>query len=640
MGCVDCHDTAATHLGDVVKDNTGVRAIMPEFSKRSHHITGAAPTNAQCAVCHMEGKVVAGAITVDRNYHMKDAKIYLRNVDNAASYFAWDGSNHTDMDNFCFACHDANGASDVATMRALIPRTVGTTDAQVAANPFNDTLTNSYDQVARPGVVDVKTAFTVTNASHHAVSGQRYKYRFSTIANAQAWVAEDPTHRTMPALSEIAEGHAGQMFNGAPLDDFGTGKLYDAEGPEEGGEATLYEAGKFVSTYVPLGAVQTVGDNSTLHCGDCHTVGQWKAGSSTNADGSTTTAAIGAHGSNNEYLLRNSLGTDALHNNLTYVCFNCHKAGYNPANATTWGEKVAEGLIADSVKPPVGPLNPTNAYIPTPIPTTKAGWGSLHPNIFAGQITGYATSHAVSAMHAQCLADSADNLGAVARLNNSWQPQNVKAYDYVPAPGATAALPSATTGTGWIGSASGSNNGSGNITGIACTNCHNSGLRSGFGGIHGGNLDYTDGLGRAQKTYRFMPGMGNYKYAPPGGWDGKDTSDPTLLTQHNPLYPGTPGSRTDQAVGYPGPNGKPMGGCYTNGSGSGQGNDSNDGYSSCSHHGTGNATTKPSVANLATKPASFKDTYGGGTTGNPTTYEPTVREATAGGTLVTRPLRY
>ena len=64
---------------------------------------------------------------------------------------------------------------------------------------------------------------------------------------------------------------------------------------------------------LPRTGAADLGDDSTLHCGDCHTVGQWKVGSSTNANGSPTPVAIGAHGSNNEYLLRNSIGTDQRH---------------------------------------------------------------------------------------------------------------------------------------------------------------------------------------------------------------------------------------------------------------------------------------------------------------------------------------
>jgi hypothetical protein len=255
----------------------------------------------------------------------------------------------------------------------------------------------------------------------------------------------------------------------------------------------------------------------------------------------------------------------------------------------------------------------------------------------------------VSGFHAQCQADSADNIQSSpargflnlssVRLQRSWSPQAVKAYDYLPASGATATAP-----TG------GSNASSGNITGIACINCHNSGLRSAFGGIHGGDATYTDGLGRTQKSYRFMPGMGNYRYAPPGGWDGKDVSDPTLLTATNPLQNNGPANGSGSA-GFPGTSGKPMGGCYTNGGTGGVGSDLNNTggvtYGVCNHHGTSTAAPSGVTTGYNTpkttatgNTATFRTSYGGGTTGSPTTYEPTVREATAGGTLVTRPLKY
>jgi hypothetical protein len=641
-GCIDCHSVQLNAGGAYVQDNSGVRAIVSEFSKRSHHITGAAPTNAQCIVCHMEGKGSAYGVHIDSTYHMKDNKIYLRDADTNLP-IEWSGTEHTNMDNFCFSCHDSNGAAGFASSSATL---VPGTSLMSATNPFGDTLTNSYDQVTRTGVVDVKTAFTTTNASHHAVSGQRYTYRFSTAANAAAWAAR--TGNPVPAASEIAEGHD----VGTGVSPFGTGLTFDPAGPEEGGEATLFEGGKFVSTYIPLGASKNVADNSTLHCGDCHTVGQWKSGSSTNADGSTTTVAIGAHGSANEYLLRNSLGTDALHNSLTYVCFNCHISTQEVSSPALWAELVAEGKILPSNNAiPNGGTSAAKyvgtyqniadglpgvsvpvSYNGTLVPSWKAGWGSLHPTIIAGQFYGYAVSHAVSAMHAQCLADSAASLGA-ARANAAgptWLATGVVGYDYLPTSGATAAAPAA----GSDGA------GSGNITGIACTNCHNSGLRSGFGGIHGGNNTYTDGLGRTQTTYRFMPGMGNYRYAPPGGWNGKDVSDPTLLTANNPLTYGGPANGA--STGFPGASGKPIGGCYTNGAA-----DLNTSggvtYGSCSHHGTSTASSGQTVAGGTTVNGvaiTLRASYGGGTTSSTTTYEPTVREATAGGALVTRPLKY
>ena len=414
-GCTNCHSVkqdTATAGGNVVNDNIGVRAITAEFTKRSHHITSSAPHDAQCVVCHLEGKAVGTAVVVDPAYHMKDQKIYLRNADTDAA-FEWSGTEHTNMDNFCFSCHDSNGATSPVIAKFMTGKNFGGPFSPT--NPFADTLTNSYDQVARAGVVDVKTAFTTTNASHHAVSGQRYTYRFSTVANAAAWAAR--TGNPVPAASEIAEGHVATDIDGNPYagsSPFGTGVTYDPVGPEEGGEATLYEAGKFVSTYIPLGATKNVADNSTLHCGDCHTVGQWRVGSSTNADGSATTAAIGAHGSANDYLLRNSEGTDAIHNGRTYVCFNCHSAS-SPTNQeantlSLWNELIAEVHILPSTASGItsyvnsNGLNPVTVPVNKPataVPSWKAGWNALHPTIIVGGIHGYASAHAVSAMHIQ-----------------------------------------------------------------------------------------------------------------------------------------------------------------------------------------------------------------------------------------------
>jgi hypothetical protein len=523
---------------------------------------------------------------------MKNANIYLRNADGGAP-FVWDGADHTAMDNFCFSCHDADGFNDAATLTALLP-------AATNKNPFADTLTNSYDQVARAGVVDVKSAFTTTNASHHAVSGQRYKYRFSTRAAADAWTAAK-AGRPAVADSEIAyiagAGHTAADGSTIPATSFDNTNTAGNSGETVGlDDRTLFEAEKFVAGYTPLGATQSVADNSVLHCGDCHTVGQWTAGSSKSADGSATTVVIGAHGSANDYLLRNSLGTDALHSSQTYVCFNCHIGGeVVAATDALWAELVADGEISSTVVKP----------------TWRAGWGATHPNVIAGQVEGgYVTAHAVSAFHAQCQADSSNQVGSAGTpaaqvLSRVWFSNGGghkdRNLDFVPASGATAAFP-ATAAEG------------GNITGIACTNCHNSGLRSSWGGIHGGDNTYTDGLGRTQKTYRFMPGMGNYKYAPPGGWNGKDVTTNTALV----TLPGA-------GVGA----NKPMGGCYTNSAA-----DANNGFSSCAHHGT--STTVSGGLTAIGWPAG----KGGGTASSPTAAEPTVREATAGGVLVTRPLNY
>jgi hypothetical protein len=606
--CVKCHafQQDFTGRGNYVNDNSGVRAVMTEFAKRSHHIITGTPKAEQCAVCHLEGVSDGnGGVTIDVRYHMADNKIHLRNADTDAD-FVWGGTEHTNMDNFCFSCHDNNGATSAGIAAIMTGKNYG--GAFSASNPFADTLTNSYDQVARAGVVDVKTAFTATNASHHAVSGQRYKYRFSNAANAAAWAAAHPSEPA-PTAAEIAVGNTDLDGNAIPASAF------DSTNQAAIGlnDKTLYEAEKFVATYIPLGATKNVADNSLLHCGDCHTVGQWKSGSSTSADGSATTAVIGAHGSANDYLLRNSLGTDALHSSQTYVCFNCHiGSDVVVANDALWAELVADGEISSTVVKP----------------TWNAGWNRLHPNVIAGQLEGgYTTAHAVSAFHAQCQADSSAMVGTnYPAAAGTVTPSRItystggghkdRTLDFVPAANATATIPGANAYS-WVGQTSTSAAG-GNITGIACTNCHNSGLRTGWGGIHGGNSTYTDGLGRTQKTYRFMPGMGNYRYAPPGGWNGKDKTDASLVTQ------------TGAGVGA----GKPMGGCYTNGT-STAGDINPAGFSACNHHGT--STSQTTAGGQA---AGFRTTYGGGTTSTPTASEPTVREATAGGTLVTRPLKY
>jgi len=86
----------------------------------------------------------------------------------------------------------------------------------------------------------------------------------------------------------------------------------------------------------------------------------------------------------------------------------------------------------------------------------------------------------------------------------------------------------------------------GNVFGIQCLNCHNSGVGNGYGGIHGSannspgtantalnggyaNPDpsvtggaYVDGMGNTNKVQRFLPGLGNVMHVPGtlGGFTG------------------------------------------------------------------------------------------------------------------------
>ena len=191
--CIACHAVAKSHLGNVVNDNSGVRAITPEFldatnggTRNSHHVTGVTLANGHCAVCHMEGKVVSGNVVVDTTYHMADATTHLRNcntsIQSNAAQYVWDPAtpNHTAMDQFCMSCHNADGAKSVP---AAIFTAVG--GGASATNPFGDTISNGYDQMSRSAVVPVFNQFSTGNASHHAVRGKKYSVRTRTAAGRQ-----------------------------------------------------------------------------------------------------------------------------------------------------------------------------------------------------------------------------------------------------------------------------------------------------------------------------------------------------------------------------------------------------------------------------------------------------------------------
>src|SRR6185369_14719562 len=138
--CIGCHDlgrAAPPHRSDsIVNDDNGVRAIVAEFSKRSHHITSGTPSNAQCVVCHLEGTVnAAGAIVTDDTKHMKNDKVHLRNADTDAD-MVWGGTEHTNMDNFCFSCHDSDGATSAGISAIMTGKDFGGPFSP--KNPFAD----------------------------------------------------------------------------------------------------------------------------------------------------------------------------------------------------------------------------------------------------------------------------------------------------------------------------------------------------------------------------------------------------------------------------------------------------------------------------------------------------------------------
>jgi|GEM_PF-943679 len=462
-GCVSCHAVAGAKHGAGVDDNNGVRAITGtsgEFgantAKKSHHIVnsdGSDPTDAQCLACHAEGTVVAGAVVVDANFHMKDNKTYLRNgggipaevlatelggnkstLVSGVSVFAWNPAtpDHNLMDQFCFSCHNENGAPvAAAAIVAALP-------AATATNPFADTISNGYDQMARGKVVNAFGQFDTGNASHHAVRGARYSGKTRT-AGADRLVTNPATFANTSSAA----------FNGV---------AYEAGKAGPGVRQTLFDAGFFSTSYSPLGSTgtkTTLGDDSTLHCGDCHTVGQW-----TNTNTTYNKAAIGAHGSVNEYMLRNSQGTDALHN-----------AGRD--NSTAWND-ASDDMVDINGKASLVCYN-CHAF-------SRYGALGKHEGVNSGlDCNGDVWTNA-----------AAGRIGSARLLREA---------------------PFTSNGEG------------SNMFGIQCANCHNSGPAAQFGGIHGGNITYTDGTGATQKPYRFLPGLGNVKYAPNNHLrnDGKTT---------------------------------------------------------------------------------------------------------------------
>ena len=488
LTCTGCHAVGQSNpFADksLVNDNNGVRAIVGEFSKWSHHVVnanGLAVQDEQCAVCHLEGTVGTYGFGVDGTKHMTDGFVHLRNADTDAD-LQWDPSapNHSTMDTFCMSCHDANGATSGMNVKlqGLITPLTGIT--ATATNPFGDTISNRYDKMKRPAVTNVSDQFNTSNNSHHGVKGPRYSGRTRAAG-----------------LRQIASASTFANNSSALL---------------QGVRSTIYDAGNFNALYVPLGtsaatvATTGLGDDSTLHCGDCHTVGEWKAGVATNAAGQLNTVAIGAHGSNNEYLLRNNLGTDERHTQSAYtlnsannvvtqtnpngaflVCYNCH--AFSKYGSTYVGTGADAGNAAGSE------MNNPQSHAGEYDQDGRCN-GTSNTLSFAGYTTGKAT-------------DGTQFLG---RIN----------------------------GNGALATGEQNTGGMGNIFGIQCLNCHNSGIGNAYGGIHGSANNtswngvnpnasvtggaYIDGMGNTNKVERFLPGLGNAMHVPGtlGGFTGGTT---------------------------------------------------------------------------------------------------------------------
>jgi mono/diheme cytochrome c family protein len=414
---------------------------------------------------------------------MKDNKIYLRNGNTAlvgnqdhstsatgAAWvsgaglvaYAWNPAvpDHTVMDQFCFSCHNAAGApSAFQALNGAVQADSART--RTSLNPFGDSVSNAYDQVSRISVVGVYEQFATTNSSHHAVRGAKYATKNLTAAQF--------TNISTVNYKFVNAGVAAPI-TGTKSSDTVVGSLQKIAG-------TMYETGKFTNYYT-IGTTTPMADNSVLHCGDCHTVGQFRAADVGVAP--FNNQVIGAHGSNNEYMLRNSKGTDTFTKD-ALVCFICHKEQYYNSDASS-----ATAVEGYSGAPIIGGIKHAGV---------NSGWDCN------GNILNSAGKTGMARLQLAEDEDGDDDTVAANILKIT---------------------------TGKYTATSGSP-----IFGYSCAGCHNASDKKTFGGIHGnaGNASFTTYSGGkstnvfdattavSRKPYRFLPGLGNFRF---NGGDNPD----------------------------------------------------------------------------------------------------------------------
>jgi len=587
--CIGCHAFAQTHpTANVVKDNNnGVRAVTAEFSKWSHHVTGVNLQNAHCAACHLEGTVVNGKIVVDRTKHMADNKTHLRNSDTDAD-FAWDPAapNHSGMDTFCMSCHDANGA--VSTGSKAIQDYINTFGIKAAgktaspSNPFGDTISNRYDKMQRPAVVNVDSQFNTTNNSHHGVKGPRYSGRTRTpgdrqIANPAAFAlnssatlygARSTIYDSVNSFTKVSEFATNPAFNALYV------PLENASGET-----------------APRTGALGLGDDSTLHCGDCHTVGQFKPNATVNAAGVAVPTVIGAHGSNNEYLLRNDKGTDERHTQEAYLKGNAAGTVLNPFT----GLPIPNGQIV-YVAPNAANLVCFNCHSFKRYGSVYNATGSTGPH--AGEYDAEGRCNGVGntiPFNGYTTGTATDGTKFLSRIGEFTRAQASSTPAFAPGfPLNFANAPGGVQAATYTGEQDAD---FGNVFGIQCLNCHNSGVGNGYGGIHGSANNspgtantalnggaanpapsvtggaYVDGMGNTNKVQRFLPGLGNVMHVPGtlGGFTG-GVSRPSFFggVNYDIISGGIANDANWEQIGWKQINGNPVGGatglgagCYT-----------------------------------------------------------------------------
>lgn len=152
QNCIICHphDANFNYSGGGSCDACHSAIFNTEFAQTSHHLGGAPVTEADCAVCHQE----PGSSHMDGNIDLKDPDTgsalsmtiptgATRDTAILPASDTWDVVQL--QNNFCFKCHDSDGAQSVAT----------------PSTPFSsgNPVPNIYDQ------------FAPTNSYHHAVRG-------------------------------------------------------------------------------------------------------------------------------------------------------------------------------------------------------------------------------------------------------------------------------------------------------------------------------------------------------------------------------------------------------------------------------------------------------------------------------------
>ncbi|HSN90498.1 MAG TPA: CxxxxCH/CxxCH domain-containing protein [Anaeromyxobacteraceae bacterium] len=317
QACVACHDHEQPPSdafkpagGDCLgchggTPQNGRRAVAADFTKTSHHagnsttawLRGTLTAN-DCVVCHAEGDATGQGQPPQTGALHMNGIIDLRNADSATASFPYDKSGmpaasadwnsasatwrtqtSTNLDPFCLSCHDSNGATQTYLK--------GDSGA-LALNPFADSVngaavsnnvTNSVDQLTRPGVVDIKSKVSGAppaqgSFARHAIRGQSTS-KYVNYTTAAAWPSNP------------------------------------------NGYSTIYSASRFVQRGTDESGRPNWNDASVMGCADCHT-----------SDGANTTAG-NAHGSNSEYLLKDASGgaTTGSYAGGTYNCFRCHPSG-------------------------------------------------------------------------------------------------------------------------------------------------------------------------------------------------------------------------------------------------------------------------------------------------------------------------